>query len=596
MKLIPGRNTDLRNAIRSMRMHLTSAHKKKLGGLFILIFISAFFDVFGLAAILPVISATTNPTSVHDSQILSALFQYFDFVSEKNFLLFLVSALLLFFILKSLYGVFVTFVQCKMVSDFAVDLSKLQFSKYFSVPYYEFQNLKTGNITRDVVSNSGSYIQFIVLAIITLLSELIIVLMIVIGIAWYNFQLFAFIFFTVGPAAYLVSKWIRYKSTSIGREVDVNYPLALGAVMQAFSGYIDLKIAGKSDVYRDKFISYQYRFMWNVMKQYLVNQVPFRTNEIVAFLGMTVILVYALVFSAGDQHLITMVGLFAAASYRLMPSINRITNALNFLQTNQPSIHNLNSHYNYFTEELNNRVQQVPVTFEKEIVFENVSFTFPGSERKIINNINFTVNKGEKVGLIGGSGSGKTTLMNLLLRFYEQNSGHIKVDNVSLQKKHIAAWHGKIGYVKQDIFIMDASIRENITLGDMPVNEQMLQSSIRQASLYDFVSSLPAGDETLVGERGSRMSGGQRQRIGIARSLYRNAEILLFDEATSALDMQTEKEVSEAIDKLSGSNKTIIIIAHRITTLKSCSRIYELQNGEISGVYSYNELKEKVFL
>ena len=184
--------------------------------------------------------------------------------------------------------------------------------------------------------------------------------------------------------------------------------------------------------------------------------------------------------------------------------------------------------------------------------------------------------------------------MNILLRFYHENAGKIIIDGVQLEKKHTASWRSLIGYVKQDIFLIDGSIKDNITLGDAEVNEEMLRKAIIQSSLDQLVDSLPDGIESEIGEKGSNLSGGQRQRIGIARSLYRNAEILIFDEATSALDNKTENEVTESIDSLSETNKTIFIIAHRITTLRNCDRIYELKNGAISGIYSYKDLVTKV--
>src|SRR5690606_31830775 len=235
-----------------------------------------------------------------------------------------------------------------------------------------------------------------------------------------------------------------------------------------------------------------------------------------------------------------------------------------------------------------------PIPFEKEITFENISFTFPKSKDPVLKSISFTVKKGEKVGFVGSSGSGKTTLMNILLRFFDEDNGRILIDGQPLKEDNLEYWRSMIGYVKQDIFMIDSNIMENVAFGEDKVDKHQLDLAVKQASLEDFVKTLPKGYDTEVGERGSRLSGGQRQRIGIARSLYRNAQILVFDEATSALDTQTEREVSEAIDSLSDTNKTIFIIAHRITTLKNCDRIYELKNGEISGVYTYNELVEKV--
>jgi ABC-type multidrug transport system fused ATPase/permease subunit len=207
-----------------------------------------------------------------------------------------------------------------------------------------------------------------------------------------------------------------------------------------------------------------------------------------------------------------------------------------------------------------------------------------------LQNLNFTIEKGEKIGFVGVSGSGKTTLMNIILRFYTETEGHIKVDGTSLTDKHLKAWRSMLGYVRQDIFVMEGTIQENITLGDDVVDEERLYNSLQQASLNGFIEELSEGVLTQVGEKGSRLSGGQRQRLGIARALYHKAQILVFDEATSALDNETEKEVTQSINRLSDTDYTLFIVAHRITTLKNCDRIFELKNGKIIAEHQYKDL------
>lgn len=590
------RGANIRDSIRSMKDYLSPVHKKKLIWLCVLIFLSAVLDVFGLASILPVISAATKPALIHTNKILHYLFERLGFQSENNFLLFLIVVLLIFFVAKSAFGLFVTWSQSKLSSDIAVHLSKNQFSKYFSLGFKDFQNLKTVKITKDIVTNSNAYVQWIVLSLITMLSELMIVLLIIGSIAVFNFKLFAFIILTVGPATFIISRIIRKKSSEVGVGIDVYLPKAMGAVGQALDGYVDIKLADKEEFYRNRYLDYQYRFQWYLMKQYFMNQVPFRTNEVVALLGIIVIFFYALLISNGDSEIVTLIGLFAAAAYRLMPSMNRIINSLNFINMNHVTIENLDSYISHYKEEASQQKKEISLSFEKEITFQNLSFSFPDSTKPVINNLSFTVKKGEKIGFVGSSGSGKTTLMNILLRFYTENSGAILVDGVKLTRENISSWRKKIGYVKQDIFLLDSTIKENIAFGEEEneIDEARLMKVIQQASLKQLIDSLPEGVNTLIGEKGSRLSGGQRQRIGIARSLYRNADILIFDEATSALDSETETEVTESIDSLSVTNKTIFIIAHRITTLKNCDRIYELKNGEIAGIHKYQNLVEKV--
>ncbi len=588
------RTAYLSNSFKSIKEHVNRKYKVRLVYLSILLFSTAIFDVFGLAFILPVLSAATNKDAVFQDKILSTVYNYLGFQNPDYFLLFLITSLLVIFVLKSAWGIFVSYLQTRLVADMALAISRDQFYKYLSLPYPLFQNLKSNEIIRDIVTNPNSYINWIILSMITVFTEGIIVLLIVTGIAVYNWKLFIFIALIIIPASAIVSRIVRKKTEDTGEGINTYFPLSLAAAGQAINGYTDIKLTQKEAYHINRFSDVNKMYLWNALKQIFMNNIPFRTNEVIALLGMIVILIYGLFLTDNRNEIITIIGLFAAASYRLMPSLNRIVNSLNFINVNQVSIENLNRYIEYFHLSNKNKLEQIQVSFNNSIEFKNITFKFPDSEKPVLENISFKVKKGEKVGFIGKSGSGKTTLMNILLRFYIPQSGQLLVDETEITEFNINDWRSKIGYVKQDIFLMDSSIKDNITFGDDHPDENQLKLAIQQASLNDWINSLPEGINTLVGEDGSRLSGGQKQRIGIARSLYRNADVLIFDEATSALDINTEQEVTDAIDKLSNTNKTIFIIAHRITTLKSCDRIYELEKGSIAGIYSYKELIEKV--
>ena len=559
----------------------------------LLIFLSAVLDVFGLASVLPLVKMATEPQVIHTNKYFSIVYDNLHFTSDKNFMVFFIVVILLFQFFKTGFGIFVNYIEGKFMADVANNISRNQFSKYFSLSYFNFNSVKSSRIINHVQQNPASFTAWVMLPILMLFSESIILIFIVTLIAVYNLKLFLFILMIIGPASYLLYKSVNTKNEQIGRGLDKMFPQALAAINNSIMGFVDIKLANKIDFYREKFLKYQKEYHNLSMSSIVINMIPFRGYELVAILGIVVIFVYAIFIEGGSQDVIMMVGAFAAAAYRLMPSLNRIMNAIMQVTKNQVAIENLNE-YNelYVKQSVMNR--NVPIPFEKEITFENISFTFPKSKDPVLKSISFTVKKGEKVGFVGSSGSGKTTLMNILLRFFDEDNGRILIDGQPLKEDNLEYWRSMIGYVKQDIFMIDSNIMENVAFGEDKVDKHQLDLAVKQASLEDFVKTLPKGYDTEVGERGSRLSGGQRQRIGIARSLYRNAQILVFDEATSALDTQTEREVSEAIDSLSDTNKTIFIIAHRITTLKNCDRIYELKNGEISGVYTYNELVEKV--
>lgn len=578
-------------AIRSLNGHLNPAQRRKMLGLMVLIFISAIFDVFGLASILPLVQMATDTTGTRNAY-MQQLYDTLHFHDNKSFLLFLILAVFVFFLLKSAFGFFVNFLQTRFSGEIANHLTRKQFNKYFNLDFNSFTSLKSSVVTHHIFNTPLSYVNWVVLPLIMLASEGMIVLLIVGGIACYDIKLFAFIAIIVGPASWLIYYILRNRSTRVGAEMNRLFPLSLGTLTQTIGGYIDIKLADKESVYRDKFLRLQRRYQNLEMTSYLYNLVPLRANEVVALSGVVLIFLYAIFITDNSAKAIVMVSLFAAAAYRLMPSLNRIVSSLVYIRKNMTSIAILDMYEDLAYDRKEEKGS--PISFNKTIELSNLSYRFPGKDKDVLKKINLEIRKGEKIGIIGSSGSGKTTLMNVVLRFLEESTGQIIVDGQPLRADQTRAWRNMIGYVKQDIFLMDASIRENITFGDEHVDEERLRAAVSQASLDALVRALPEGMNSQIGERGSQLSGGQRQRISIARSLYRNAEILIFDEATSALDNQTELEVSESIDSLSEAHKTIFIIAHRITTLRNCDRIYELSEGQVVGVYKYADLVERV--
>ena len=559
----------------------------------VLIFFSAVLDVFGLASILPIVKLAGNPASLHDIRALEWLYVNLGFTDDKKFLLLVIMLVLAFFIFKSLFGYFVNYLQSRFVGDIAYTITQHQFSKYFHLDFHQFTSLKSSVVTHHIINNPLSYVLWIVLPLIMLLTEGIIVLLIVGGMAYYDFKLFLFITVIIGPATWVIFALLKNRSSYIGREMNRIFPLSLGTINQTINGYIDIKLAEKEDHYKRRFLRLQGSYQRLNMAAYLQNLIPMRANELIALLGVVFIFIYSIFLTDNHEQAVVMISLFAAAAYRLMPSMNRIVASLVYIRKNTTTMENLSLYNEEFKHRKAKSVQE-ELSFDKEIIFDHLSFTFPGKTEPVLKDIEMSIRKGEKIGIVGSSGSGKTTLMNLLLRFYIETQGSIKVDGKNLGPQHLSDWRKKIGYVKQDIFLLDGTIKDNIAFGEDGIDDQRLALAVKQASLEKLIQSLPQGLDTNIGEKGSKLSGGQRQRISIARSLYRNAEILIFDEATSALDNETEIEVTESIDSLSESNKTIFIIAHRITTLRNCDRIYDLREGEVVGIYTYAELVEKV--
>jgi len=579
-------------SIESIRYYLTRSQKVKVSWMFLLSLMSSVLDVAGLASLIPVMLVAAEPGGVLKNKYFSYIYYLANFQSERSFLLMLIVALFVFFLLKNLFSIWVNYVQVKLTAEIGIIVTHSQLSKYLNFPFWYFNDLGSVNLINNVLNVPAGYVGGILRTLVVVFSESIIIAVIIISILIYKPLLIGLLALILGPTMLFTYRGLRTRSQYVGDELHKLRPASIAISNNLFTGFVELKLADKQGQLQEALIRNQRNIQDLDASVYLYGVLPVRIIEMVAIIGVLIIFLYSILFPNANSSLITLVGLFAAAAYRLMPSINRILSGLVTLKHSQYAIDSLGMHRE---EKFSERMHpvQLPLLFEHNLAFEKVSFSFPSAEKPALHNMTLTIRKGEKIGFIGSSGSGKTTLMNLLLRFYSEQSGQITVDSQPLTSQYLQAWHRIIGYVKQDTFLMESSIKDNITLGDEKVDDKRLLYAIEQASLQNFIANLPQGVDTLIGERGSKLSGGQRQRIGIARAMYKQAQVLILDEATSALDNDTEREVSEAISKLSDNDITILIVAHRITTLRDCDRIYELKDGEICAEHQYGDLIQR---
>ncbi len=581
-------------ALRSVNFYLSAIQRRQAFVQFVLLLVSSVLDVFGLAALVPVLLVASEPGGVQRSRFFSLIYQALGFTSERGFLIALIVALLIFFLLKNVFSTWINYLQARFTANIGLDITRSEVNKYLNLPFWHFADLGSAKLVNNTIQIPIAYVNLVLRPLLVFFSELTIVAIVSLAILMYNPVLILVLVIVLAPAAFFTYRALRVRSQAIGAELNYLRTTSLGIVTDLFSGFVELKLAGRQRHFADKLLTNQSKSQRLDAEAYLYGVLPIRVIEMVAILGVLTIFLYSLFVPSGNGGLIALVGAFAAAAYRLMPSVNRILTALMQMKQFQFAIDSLEQFRDAEFNEAPAAVQ-LPISFKQDLVLERVSFRFPSQlpdEPSALRDINLRIRRGEKIGFVGASGSGKTTLMNLLLRFYREQQGQVLVDGHPLTSQHLNAWYELVGYVKQDTFLMEASIQDNITLGTPKedVDQLRLRHAIEQASLADLVARLPEGIDSFIGERGSKLSGGQRQRIGIARALYKQAEILLLDEATSALDNETEREVNEAITRLAHTNITILIIAHRLTTLRECDRIYELSEGRIIAERQYAEL------
>ena len=345
-------------------------------------------------------------------------------------------------------------------------------------------------------------------------------------------------------------------------------------------GVKDVKLLGREDDFLDVFQKHNSNSarMWKL--QTTLQNLPRLMFEMLAIIALAILVLTMLYMGRDINSIVPILGLFAAAAFRMMPSITRVLVSLQALRYRFSAIDTLYEELN--VESIKKTGEEVGSSrFMSELTLENVVYHYPSNKASVLNNISLTIKKGESVGFIGMSGSGKSTLVDVILGLLTPTSGTVYVDGLNIQK-NLRGWQNQIGYVSQSIFLTDDTLRRNVAFGiaDKDIDEAAVLRAIKMAQLDELVSSLPAGIDTIVGERGILLSGGQRQRIGVARCLYHDPEILVLDEATSSLDNSTEKMVMDSITALHGK-KTVIIVAHRLSTVEHCDNVFRLKNGQI---------------
>jgi len=395
------------------------------------------------------------------------------------------------------------------------------------------------------------------------------------------------------PTFALLYGFTKNRSKNIGIRRHELSPKNYGRVLEAMNGYVDVKLSNIENELLDRYADTQ-RKMNDVDALFfgIYHKLNQRTNDLIFGLGILVIFGWAHFTNTGTKEVLSLLGLFAIAAYKFLPSVNRIMSALMTLKNSSFVIGELRQAHD---AELVEFEKVSPLKFEKELSLQQISYTYPKGEGPVLRGIDILIPKGNTIGFIGSSGSGKTTLLKVILRLLDITDGAIVVDDTIITQDNTSSFQKIIGYVEQEIFILNDTIRANVAFARDDYSDSKVWQSLREAQLEDFVKKHPDGLDMKLGENGVNLSGGQKQRIGIARAMYKDSEILVFDEATSALDTETERAVVESIKYLSDLGKTVIIVAHRLTTLERCDKIYELSEGKVIAEHDYTKLiNEKI--
>ncbi|MEG0789224.1 MAG: ABC transporter ATP-binding protein [Alistipes sp.] len=538
------------------------------------IFLRALLNFIGLALMLPVLMLILDTESIHTNRYLIAVYDFFGFTSDSAFVITICIAVVVIISGKCLLSLALYKVERNYIYDLYSYMSRRLYIEYRNRGLLFIKNSNSSILARNVNVVCLIFVTGILKPIASIISEVMLFGLLFITLSLYNPLVALLILAIFVPAIWLYYGLVRNRLNRYGDLENRAHREMARTVIETFRGYSDIEINNAFPSMLDNFQKVMDEVVETRAKESTINTLPQMFTEIGLSVGMALLVVVNL--NMEGDHLKILFGIFAVAALRLMPSIRNIMTGWTAIKYNKYTIEILREadldHVDQHIEQTNNRL-----TFNYTIDICNLSFRFEESDVDVIKDFTLSICKGERIGIRGASGTGKTTLFNLLLGFYPPTSGEIRIDETPLTLVNRRLWQNSIGYVSQNVFITDSTFLANIALGYNPetVDRERVMRAVEAAKLKEFIDSLPEGLDTKIGECGNRLSGGQRQRIGIARALYKQADILFFDEATSALDNKTEEEVNRSIEALSKENRelTIIVIAHRESSLEYCDRI-----------------------
>ncbi len=559
---------------------LNPVEKQKGVWVIVLMVLSALLDFFSLASFMPLFVLLVNPGFISTNKYASLLYNTFGFSSPTWFIGSLAMTVLILTLLKNVIALWITRSKAAYTFTLGSHLSSRMLSKYIAISYLRFTQLDFSKELNRIANLPIAFANNIIMPIGTLISEGLVFMLLLFCIVLYDIKVFAFLCIILVPAGILyTTKRKSIKETSL--DLKEKWPLTLKYALQVVEGLSEIRVFGKETFFKSRFTTISDSLAKTFVRDHTTQSGTSRLTEIIAAFIVCSLIVYSLFLNQNYQQTILLLGVYAGASLRIIPSLNRILNASLQIKTHEYLFHELEELSN--PEPSNITMPKSAVSFNDKIQLDDISFSYPGGPT-VLDHVSFTVRKGEKIALVGRSGSGKTTLLLILLRFLPNHSGKILLDGKEIGIENYETLRPIFSYVPQSPYMVDGSILENIAFG-VPVaniHQEKIHQLIRDLDLDEIIKQLPDGLATQIGERGIKLSGGQRQRIAIARALFADAEVLLLDEITNQLDAQTEQEIVKTLEKVAQQKKTIVMITHHNDLLKHFDQVLKIENGILS--------------
>jgi ATP-binding cassette, subfamily B, bacterial PglK len=515
---------------------------------------------------------------------------YFAGVDETTFLLATAAVIGVFFLVRVVVQAVFMYVRQRMAHNASARLSSRLAEGYLRLPYSFHLRRSSAELVRNAHQSVEGLGHQCFLPAIHVIAEGLLVLGLVIIMLMVAPGATAIAVVIIGGAALVLLKAVQPRLKRLGAEAQEMRKRSLGALQQSLHGIRDIKILGGEAHFGRRYHQDRRQLARSLFLRGTVEQMPRHVIEtaLVGFILLLFTISVAMGVTTGE--LLSTLGLFAYAGLRIMPSLQKVVSGLNSLKFSSAAVDQVHADLE-LVEQVEQGPSDDPLPFEQELRLEGVGYTYEQIDHPAVADVDLTIRPGEVIGICGPTGGGKTTLADLITGILPPTEGRVTVDGVDVQER-IPSWFAKLGVVPQMVFLVDDTLRRNIALGvdDDAIDEDALQEAVQLAQLEEFVATLPAGLDTEVGERGVRLSGGQRQRVAIGRALYRRPEVLIFDEGTSALDNTTESVLISSLERLRGTH-TILLIAHRLSTVRNADRVVYLEAGRIAGLGTFEELR-----
>ncbi|MBT6438966.1 MAG: ABC transporter ATP-binding protein [Flavobacteriales bacterium] len=571
---------------------LTSADLKQTIILFFGMLLQGLTEVAGVASLAPFMAVVSNPDLMHQNQYLSSAYHYFGYTNDANFLVGLGVGTCIVLLFVNGYSAFVSWRITRFGQLQGHNISMRLLKSYLSQSYLFFLNRNTSDMGKNILSEVLRCVNGVILPTMYITSKLIISIFIIGFLFAINPFLAIISFVLIGGSYWIIFGLIKKRLNKIGVASTNVVRERFKIAHEAMSGIKDIKLYGSEGEFLHRFSTPSKANARYTIQSAVISTLPRYLMEMITFGGIISLIAFLIIKGGNIGNIIPIISVYVLASYRLLPALQQIYVGITRIKYNLPALNILIEDISLSKEGISSQQKNPqPISFNLDLQFQSLKFSYPNKESYVIDGLNLDIKSKTTVGLVGKTGSGKTTFIDIILGLLPITSGKIIVDGVEITQGNLSAWQKKLGYVPQSIYLTDDTIERNIAFAiqDDNIDTNRIIKVAQMAELDDFIQTLPGGYQTYVGERGVRLSGGQRQRIGIARALYRNPAVLVLDEATSSLDGITESVIMDTIHNLS-HKKTIILIAHRLTTVKECDMIHIMDKGSISDSGTYDEL------